>query len=132
MPPLVFPFTINSRFLFVVNRQEVLATVFAYLDLMRATGPQPWVTLEIQRLSEMRWRWMEKGPPGSTAERLATSLQHPFPDERILVGARLAPDPFNPELIKKALDTLKVENCRVFIGSKEPLEGREVWSLKEQ
>lgn len=123
---------------------EVLSTIFAYLDLMRSLEPGDWSRLfeELNRVGEMRWRFLEKRKPREEAQRLverlitqqlATTSQSPLPLEQILVVHFFSATECGSNLITEdCLEFLKAGNCRVFVGTKEPLEGREFWPLKEQ
>ena len=53
-----------------------------------------------------------------------------YPPGQLLVGPHIA-DTWDPQAMTAVLDLLTPENCRVLIGTKEPLEGRPFWSQKE-
>ncbi|GAA6026785.1 hypothetical protein JCM8097_005860 [Rhodosporidiobolus ruineniae] len=112
--------------------KEILASVFQYLDLLKSTPPLEWSWAETQQLGKLAWRWKEKGPPQSAVRNLASQLgEYKAPLEKQLVGPWFA-TVWDEGVVKKVLEEIKVENCRVFVGSKEPLEGREFWKEKEK
>ncbi|GAA5906213.1 hypothetical protein JCM8208_000664 [Rhodotorula glutinis] len=112
--------------------KEVLAVVFAYLDLLRSTPPQEWAFDEMRRLGEIGWRWKEQGQPQSTVRNLASQLGETlYPPDKTLVGPWFATR-WDEERVREVMELLRVENCRVFVGSKEPLPGRDFWTQKEK
>lgn len=119
----------TSQFL-KVHREEVLQTIFAYLDLLRAHKSYESIFRELQQVRHNAWRWLEKGEPLATVRTRSAFLLDPYPPEQILSGSILATQ-FDPDLIAEYLSFLTLERCRVFMGTKQPLEGREDWSLKE-
>lgn len=86
----------------------------------------------MQKLGQIGWRWKENGQPSPLVKGLASRLtDREYPSERVLVGPWFAVD-FDEKIIKECLKKLTVENCRVLVGSKEPLEGRGDWTEREQ
>ncbi|GAA5943355.1 hypothetical protein JCM3775_005906 [Rhodotorula graminis] len=112
--------------------KEVLAVVFAYLDLLKSTPPQEWAFNEMRRLGEIGWRWKEQGQPQSTVRNLASQLGETlYPPEKTLVGPWFATQ-WDEALMREVMELLRVENCRVFVGSRDPLPGRDFWAQKEK
>ncbi|KAK4053128.1 metalloprotease [Microbotryomycetes sp. JL201] len=113
------------------NFVEALKIVFAYLRLFRNTPPQEWAAEEMRKLGEISWRYKEKGQPTplahGLASRMATSSYAP---EKLLVGPFFATE-FDPDLLLKLMRDLQPSNCRVFVGSKEPLSPSEQWEERE-
>lgn len=112
-----------------VHREEIVATIFEYVELMRATGPEEWRFNEIQNLVRIDWRFLEKIGAADTTIHSASELHLPqgYPEEHILHSEAK----FNPQLISEQLDFLEPANCRIFVGTKDPLPGREFWPLRE-
>ncbi|GAA5879693.1 hypothetical protein JCM8547_008957 [Rhodosporidiobolus lusitaniae] len=116
----------------LTHYKSVLAIVWQYIELLKSTPPVEWSWEETKKLGELAWRWKEKGQPQSTTRNLASQLgEELYPPERALVGPWFAME-WDAEVVKKTLEELKFENLRVFVGSKEPLEGREFWKEKEK
>ncbi|BGP22999.1 a-pheromone processing metallopeptidase ste23 [Rhodotorula toruloides] len=112
--------------------QEAIALVFRYIKLLKSTPPQRWAFEEIQQLGKIDWRWKEKGQPQSTTRNLASQIGETLYDpDKLLVGPWFATE-WDVALIKKTMGYLRADNCRVFVGSKEPLPGREVWKEREK
>ncbi|GAA5969986.1 hypothetical protein JCM11641_000219 [Rhodosporidiobolus odoratus] len=114
------------------NYKSVLYVVFAYLDLLKSLPPQQWAWEEMQQLGKIGWRWKEKGQPQSTARNLASQLGETlYPSEKMLVGPWYATK-WDSDIVRRVLECIKVENCRVFVGSKDPLPGRAFWKGTEK
>ncbi|GAA5908366.1 hypothetical protein JCM6882_007915 [Rhodosporidiobolus microsporus] len=112
--------------------KSVLSIFFSYVDLLKTTPPQQWAWEEMQQLGRIAWRWKEKGQPQSAVRNLASQLGEAlYPLEKQLVGPWYA-EKWDAQVVKDALDRLTVDNCRVFVGSKEPLEGRGFWKKTEK
>ncbi|KAG2448487.1 hypothetical protein HYH02_006378 [Chlamydomonas schloesseri] len=79
----------------------VAALVFAYINMLRAAGPQEWVWEEMKAMAEMRWRFQEEGDPMDTVSRLAGVLHHTDP-AHVLVADYLH-DTWDPEQVKQLL-----------------------------
>ncbi|GAA6048954.1 hypothetical protein JCM3770_007136 [Rhodotorula araucariae] len=127
-----FRVSINLTAIGLKHYKDVLAVLFAYLDLLKATPPQEWAFLEARQLGETAWRWKEKGQPQSTVRNLASQLGETlYPPEKMLVGPWFATQ-WDEALVKETMGHLRAENCRVFVGSKEPLEGRSFWKEIEK
>ncbi|GAA5999333.1 uncharacterized protein JCM10292_001210 [Rhodotorula paludigena] len=112
--------------------EDVISIVFAYIDLLRRTSPQQWAFDEVQRLGQIGWRWKEKGQPQSATRNLASQLGETlYPPEKQLVGPWFATH-WDEHLIRQMLDHLRLDNCRIFLGSQQPIVGRDFWQSKEQ
>lgn len=110
----------------------MLRVVFDYLTLLRSTPPQAWAAAESKKLGEIGWRWKENGQPAPLVKGLASRLtEGTYPPDKVLVGPWFAEE-FDEARVKECLEGLVSERCRVFVGGKEPLEGREGWSEKEE
>ncbi|KAK4058714.1 metalloprotease [Microbotryomycetes sp. JL221] len=126
-----FRINVGLTALGLVNRIEVIRIVFEYLRLLSTTPPQNWVHEEERRLGEIAWQFKENGQPtpvvNSLASRLATAA---YASNKILIGPYFATE-FNSELLIDLLARLTPDQCRIFVGSKEPLEHAE-WDQKER
>jgi len=117
---------------FVENYESILSIVYQYLDLLRSTPPLHWSWDESSRLGQIAWRFKEKGQPQSTARNLASQLSTSrYPPSKLLVGPWFASE-WNEQEIRDVMECVRPERGRVFIGSKEPIEGREFWKEKEK
>ncbi|GAA6006563.1 hypothetical protein JCM11491_005007 [Sporobolomyces phaffii] len=114
------------------NYRTVLSIVYSYLSILRSTPPQQWSWEESSQLGRIAWRFKEKGPPQSTARTLASSLSTSrYPLDKTLVAPYFASS-WSADEIHEVLECCKPEKGRVFIGSKEPLDGNVFWQQKEK
>lgn len=114
----------------LVDYKEVIRLVFSYLELLRSTSPKEWIFRETQSLGQISWRYVQKGAVASTVRGLASQMQTLYPRERLLIGPYFATE-FNASLLQECIAGLVQDKCRVFLGSKDPLEGME-WDRVEQ
>lgn len=86
----------------------------------------------MKMLGEIGWRWKENGQPTPLVKGLASRLTElTYPPEKLLVGPWFASE-YSEQGIKRCMDDLVQERSRVFVGSKEPLEGRAFWERTEE
>jgi len=112
--------------------QAVGDLVFAYLHMLRKTGPEQWRWNELQRLSEMGFRFRSLSDSLSTASSLAHNLQEYPPECALSASVRLWD--YEPKLITDLLNMLTCDNLRLVLSgksyateckSKEPWYGTE-------
>lgn len=115
----------------LVHYKEVVQIIFLYLELLRSTPPQELAFREMESLSSIAWKFRETGQPSSTVKALSSTLHSLYPREKILSGGYSA-NVFDAELLKGGMEGLRSDNCRIFIGSQEPLAGREKWEKVEE
>ncbi|GAA5900202.1 uncharacterized protein JCM6883_002774 [Sporobolomyces salmoneus] len=114
------------------NYEQILSIVYEYLALLRSSPPLKWSWEESSQLGRIGWRFKEKGQPQSTARNLASSLSTSrYPPAKALIAPWFA-DEWNEKEIREVLDCLKPEKGRVFVGSRDPIEGRGFWKEKEK
>ena len=80
-----FGITIRATEAGIENADEVVALVFAYLDLVRAKGLDPRYRDELARMAELEFRFLEKAPPLDHVLALATRL-HRYPAGEVLAA----------------------------------------------
>ena len=98
------------------HQREILALVFADIDLIRRQGVQKWIFDETRRLAEIDFRFQEKPAPLSLVRRLS-SLQHQYPAEEVLHGP-FAYQEYRPQLINRYLDRLTPDNLFLTVVDK--------------
>ncbi|SCV68931.1 BQ2448_1951 [Microbotryum intermedium] len=126
-----FRINVGLTALGLTNYKDVIGLIFEYLDILASTPPQRWAFDEMVKLGQIGWRWKENGQPTSLvknlASRMATTL---YPPEKSLSGLWYATK-FDEALLRTCAGLLKMDKCRVFLGSREVVEGRE-WDQKER
>lgn len=109
-----------------------MSTIFDYVQLLQQTPLQRWAFEETSQLGKLSWRWKENSQPTPLVRSLASRLtQDNFPPESLLIGPYFA-TVFDEQAIANCLSRLQPSNCRVLVGSKDPLQGRTYWAEKEE
>ncbi|KAJ1956481.1 metalloprotease, partial [Linderina pennispora] len=103
----------------MANYKEVIRVIFAYLQLLRSTGPQEWFQKELQRISEIEYRFMEKNDAVTLASSLAAQMQNRFVQPSRILSSMLLVTHYNKDLIKRVTDCLNPDNFRVLIAARE-------------
>lgn len=112
--------------------KKVVSIVYEYLAILRSSPPLQWSWEETAQLGRVSWKFKEKGSPQGTARGLASKLSTSrYPPSKTLIAAWFATE-WNEDEIRAVLDCVKPELGRVFVGSKEPVEGKEFWKEKEK
>lgn len=98
------------------NYEEVLYSIFQYIELLRVSLPQKWIYDELREVSEMNFRFRQKSSPSATVSRLAKDLHKSYiPDEFVLSKSVLRR--YDPDLIVDYGKYLTVDNLRVTLIS---------------
>lgn len=66
--------------------KQVLASIYSYLSLLRATSLPRWNFEEFKAIKDMQFRFAQKASPQSYVSRLSEYLSRPWPKERLLSG----------------------------------------------
>jgi len=101
----------------LANPLAILEYTFAYLKMLKEKGPQEYVFKEIKRMKELNFAFKEKENVQNYVVSLSTSLQK-FPVEDILICHYLMEN-FEFERLEKTLASLRLDNMRVYLRSKE-------------
>jgi len=93
------------------NRQQVVATIFESISLIKKEGVQKWIFDEQKRQLELSFRFQEPVTPAPYARSLAGSL-HRYPTETVLSDPYRM-DSFDAALIREHLDYLVPTNLLI-------------------
>lgn len=107
----LFSITVSLTERGVSEHEQVLQTIFAYLDLLRREGPQQWLYEEQAELAALAFRFRERGEPIGYVSSLASRM-HYYAPEDVLRGPYLM-ERFAPELIDEALAAMRPERAQV-------------------
>ena len=111
-----FGVTIRATESGIAHAAEVVASVFAYLDLIREEGIEPRHYEEIARMARIGFRFLEKGDARSHARSLASAL-HVYPVHEVLT-APYRFDDFDPVLERRFLSELTPDRVLVTVVAK--------------
>ncbi|CAI2162512.1 19914_t:CDS:10 [Funneliformis geosporum] len=101
------------------NYENVLESIFQYIEMLRRKGPQKWIFEEVKSLNEISWRrFLEKKWEPSDTRSLARMLHKPYTRDRILSGPFKEYE-YNPKLIIELLESLRIENCTISVASND-------------
>ncbi len=90
------------------NQPKVVATVFRMIQTLRQSGVEQWRFDEQKSLSEMAFRFAEKGKAIHVVSRLSNQM-HRYPIRDVIRGS-YAFDEFDARLIRRYLKYLKPDN----------------------
>lgn len=91
--------------------RSVVAATFAYIDLLKAQGPEAWRFAEQGELAAINFRFREDVGAQGYVTQVANAMQY-FAPEDVLRGPYLMDD-FQPALIERALDGISADNALV-------------------
>ncbi len=111
-----FGITIRATEAGLAHRGEVIASVFAYLDLIREEGIEPRYHEELARMARIGFRFLEKTRARSHAVSLASAL-HVYPIREVLT-APYRFDDFDPALERRFLAALTPDRVLVSVVAK--------------
>ena len=111
-----FGVTIRATESGVEHLNDVVAAVFAYLDIVRKEGIEPRYHEELARMARIRFRYLEKNDSRAHAVSLASAL-HVYPVSEVLT-APYRFDDFDPMLERKFLAALVPERVLVTLVAK--------------
>ena len=111
-----FGITIQATEAGLANLREVIALVFAYLDLIREGGIEPRYYEEVARMAGIGFRFLQKTEPRSHTVSLASGL-HVYPVREVLT-APYRFDDFDPELERRFLAALTPDRVLVTVVAK--------------
>lgn len=114
----------------IAHYQDVILTVFKYINLLKKDGVQSRIFEEVQSLASLAFRFKEKYPPSQYTSRLAGLMQHGYPAAYVLSGPSLIRE-YDPELIHENLSWVRPDNFRIMLASQTPPHGVE-YTQKER
>lgn len=95
-----------------------MTTIFQYLYLLKHTGIQAWIFEELQKLSEIEFRFADEKNPVNLVSKLSSCMRH-YPLSDVITGPIIFNE-FRPDLIAFVLDMLTPENLRLIIVDQTP------------
>lgn len=95
---------------------DIVETVFAYLQLIRESGFQPWRYQEKQAVLESAFRFQESTRPLDLASHLVMNLHH-YPEEDVIYGDYKMAH-YDEKLLSEVFDYFNVENLKLSVIAK--------------
>ena len=111
-----FGITVRATEAGVAHVREVVAAVFAYLDLVRGEGIEPRHYEELARMARIDFRFLDKTGARAHARSLASAL-HVYPVHEVLT-APYRFDDFDPGLERRFLSELTPDRVLVTVAAK--------------
>ena len=112
-----FRITIRATEAGLARTDQVIASVFAYLDLIRAEGIEPRYYEELARMARIGFRFLEKTDARTHARWLASAM-HVHPVREVLT-APWRFDDFDPGLERRLLSELTPDRVLVTVITKD-------------
>ncbi|KAJ3120829.1 hypothetical protein HK100_012638 [Physocladia obscura] len=97
--------------------ENVVVTVFQYMQMLKDVEVSRWIFDELAIMSELSFKYQEKFDASSYCSSLAQSM-HVYEKPDILSGGYLMQE-FDPVLIKGMMDSLTIDSFRIFLVSPE-------------
>ncbi len=94
--------------------ERVLQLLFAYVDMLRAEGPQRWLYDEQSRLAQLSFRFREQANPVGYVSALASGMQFYAPED-ILRGPYMM-DRYDDAILAELLQQIRPENALVTLN----------------
>ncbi|WP_417519281.1 insulinase family protein [Marinobacter sp.] len=102
----------------LIRHEEILPLVFRYIDIVREQGIKQQRFEEMQRLTQIDFRFREQGEPIHEAMRLSSQLQH-YPAEDILSAPWLM-ERYAPDQYLAILSRLTPGNVMAYLLAPQP------------
>ncbi|KAL7274797.1 metalloprotease [Rhizina undulata] len=104
------------------NYEEVVKTVFQYINIVKTTPVQEWVMRELQAVAAIDFKFRQKSPASKFTSRISSVMQRPLPREWLLSGTSLIRE-YDPEHIRQSLEYLRPDNFRLSVVSRTCARG---------
>jgi insulysin len=111
--------------------EDVVATVFQYIRMLKNTGPQESIFQEVQSLARLSFKFRENFPPSQYTSSLVEQMHQNYPREWVVSASSLIRD-FDAELIQDHLAWLNEDSFRLTLTTRNipngiTLSKREKW-----
>ncbi|KAG1283773.1 hypothetical protein G6F66_010823 [Rhizopus arrhizus] len=98
--------------------EDVVVSLFEYIELVKLKGVQQWVFDEIKSLAEIEFKFLEQCPPSQYTSFLSQQMQENYPPQWIISGNALLRK-YDPVLIEEHLKLLRPDNFRLTLACQE-------------
>lgn len=107
---------------------DIIASLFQYVKMLREMEPQDWIFKEVQAISVIHFRFKDKEKPVQLVTSVSKCL-HDYELKDVLCGPYLLSD-FDKDTVKQLLDYLIPEKIRIMVVAKmfeETADQTEEW-----
>ncbi|EWY79466.1 insulysin [Fusarium oxysporum NRRL 32931] len=99
------------------NYPEIVKIFFQYISLLREGPPQEWIFQEQKGMADVDFKFKQKTHASRFTSLISSVMQKPLPREWLLSGQSRLRE-FAPDEIEKALATIRPDNFRMVIVSR--------------
>ena len=104
------------------NYEEILKWIIQYVSLLRSWGPHERIFEECRQLSEINFKFREKGDPSTFTHQLATWMQQYQHDPRLILAGPFISEVFDSSCIQDLMNGLTCDKMRVTMASSNNLD----------
>ncbi|KAJ2007901.1 metalloprotease [Coemansia thaxteri] len=115
----MFKVTVSLTELGLEKYEDVVRVVFAFLQLLQAKEPQRWFQEELQRVSEIEYKFLEKSEAVNLASNLANAMQSRYLEPESMLSDGMLLGEFDEDLIKWVQGFLVPDNLRILLAVRE-------------
>ncbi|HIF9404302.1 TPA: insulinase family protein [Photobacterium damselae] len=101
----------------IEHQDEIVQTIFQYIELIKQRGLNNWRYEEKKSVLEFAFRYQEKSRPLDTVSYLVMNLLHYAPEDIIYGDYMMAG--FDEDLIRQVLDYLSPDNMRLILVAQD-------------
>lgn len=106
----------------LAHYEDVVATVFQYIRMMKELGVRESIFREVQSLAELGFKFRENHQPSQYTSGLVEQMHQNYPRHWIISGSSLIRE-YDPVMIQEHLDWLREDGFRLTISTRKQPEG---------
>ncbi|KAJ2729183.1 metalloprotease [Coemansia sp. BCRC 34962] len=115
----MFKVTVSLTELGLEKYEDVIRVVFAFMQLLQSKKPQKWFQDELQRVSEIEYKFLEKSEAVNLASNLANTMQNRYLEPEWVLSDGMLLNEFDEELIEWVQGFLVPDNFRILLAARE-------------
>ena len=103
------------------SHEEILEWIIQYVSMLRSWGPHERIFNECSQLSEINFKFREKGDPSTFTHQLATWMQQYQNEPRLILAGPFVSEKFEPNCIQNLMNNLTCDRMRISMASSNDL-----------
>ncbi|KAJ2682056.1 metalloprotease [Coemansia spiralis] len=115
----MFKVTVSLTELGLEKYEDVIRVVFAFMQLLQSKRPQKWFQDELQRVSEIEYKFLEKSESVNLASNLANTMQNRYLEPQWVLSDGMLLNEFDEELVEWVQGFLVPDNFRIVLAARE-------------